>query len=63
MTCARGKFKPGEAYTALGRVKTLEKLHIINYTQSSNPCVRTCSKRDDKTKEKHLATNAIKSIL
>ena len=28
----------------------------------SNPCVRTCRKRDEKTQEKHLATNAIKSI-
>ena len=32
MTHAKGKFKPGEAYVALGRVKTLDKLHIINYT-------------------------------
>ena len=28
----------------------------------SNPCVRTCRKRDGKTQEKHIATNAIKSI-
>ena len=34
MTCAKGKFKPGEAYVAFSRVRTLEKLHIINYTQS-----------------------------
>ena len=34
MTHAQGKFKPGEAYVAFSRVKTLEKLHIINYTQS-----------------------------
>ena len=34
MTCAKGKFKPGEANVAFSRVKTLEKLHIINYTQS-----------------------------
>ena len=34
MTPAKGKFKPGEAYEAFSRVKTLEKLHIINYTQS-----------------------------
>ena len=32
MTCAKGKFKPGEAYVAFSRVRTLEKLHIINYT-------------------------------
>ena len=34
MTCAKGKFKPGEAYVAFLRVKTLDKLHIINYTKS-----------------------------
>ena len=34
MTNAKGKFKPGEAYVAFSRVKTLEKLHVINYTQS-----------------------------
>ena len=34
MTCAKGKFKPGETYVAFSRVKTLDKLHIINYTQS-----------------------------
>ena len=33
MTPAKGKFKPGEAYVAFSRVRTLEKLHIINYTQ------------------------------
>ena len=34
MTHLKGKFKPGEAYAAFSRVKTLDKLHIINYTQS-----------------------------
>ena len=34
MTCAKGKFKHGKAYAAFSRVKTLDKLHIINYTQS-----------------------------
>ena len=34
MTPAKGKFKPGEAYVAFSRVRTLERLHIINYTQS-----------------------------
>ena len=34
MTCGKGKIKPGEAYAAFSRVKTLDKLHIINYTQS-----------------------------
>ena len=28
----------------------------------SNLCVRTCRKTDGKTQEKHIATNAIKSI-
>ena len=32
MTHAKGKFKPGEAYVAFSRVKTLDKLHINNYT-------------------------------
>ena len=32
MTHAKGKFRPGEAYVAFSRVKTLDKLHIINYT-------------------------------
>ena len=34
MTPAKGKVKPGEAYVAFSRVRTLEELHIINYTQS-----------------------------
>ena len=34
MTHAKGKFKPGEAYVAFSRIRTLEKLQIINYTQS-----------------------------
>ena len=32
MTPAKGRFKPGEAYVAFSRVRTIEKLHIINYT-------------------------------
>ena len=32
MTHAKGKFKPGEAYVAFSRVKTLDKLHISKYT-------------------------------
>ena len=31
MTPAKGKFKPGEAYITFSRVRTLEKLYIINY--------------------------------
>ena len=34
MTPAKGKFKPGKAYVAFSRVRTIEKLHIINYTQN-----------------------------
>ena len=32
MTPAKGKFRPGEAYVAFSRVRTVQKLHIINYT-------------------------------
>ena len=34
MTPAKGKFKPGQAYVAFSRVRTIDKLHIINYTQN-----------------------------
>ena len=34
MTPAKGKFRPGEADVAFSRVRTLQKLHIINYTRS-----------------------------
>ena len=34
MTHAKGKFQPGEAYVAFSRIRILEKLHIISYTQS-----------------------------
>ena len=62
MTHAKGKFKAGEAYVAFSRVKsTLQITHNQPHIKS-NLCVRTCRKRDEKAKEKHLATNAIKSI-
>ena len=32
MTPAKGRFKPGEVYVAFSKARTLEKLHIINYT-------------------------------
>ena len=62
MTCAKGKFKPGEAYVAFSRVKTLDKLHIINYTQSQIHVSEHVEKEVKKAKEEHLATNAINSI-
>ena len=34
MTPAKGRFKPGEVYVAFSRVRTIDKLHIINYTQN-----------------------------
>ena len=34
MTPAKGKFKSQVAYVAFSRVRTLQKLHIINYTQN-----------------------------
>ena len=34
MTPAKGKFKPGEAYVVFSRVRTIDKLNIINYTQN-----------------------------
>ena len=34
MTPAKGRFKPGQAYVAFNRVRTIDKLHIINYTQN-----------------------------
>ena len=34
MTPAKGKFKPGEACVAFSRVRTIDKLHIINYTRN-----------------------------
>ena len=37
MTSAKGRFKPGEAYVALSRVRTIDILHIINYTQNQIP--------------------------
>ena len=38
MTPAKGKFKPGEAYVAFSRVRTLEKLHIITTNEVKSMC-------------------------
>ena len=38
MTPAKGRFKPGEAYVAFSRVRTLEKLHIINTHEIKSMC-------------------------
>ena len=61
MTPAKGKYKPGEAYVAFSRVRTLEKLHIINYTQSQIHVSEHVEKEMQRLK-KNLATNASKSI-
>ena len=61
MTPAKGKFKHGEAYVAFSRVRTIDKLHIINYTQNQIH-VSEHVKKNERAKEKHLATNTIKSI-
>ena len=34
MTPTKATFRPGEAYVAFSRVRTLKKLHLINYTQN-----------------------------
>ena len=34
MTPVKSRFKHGEAYVAFSRVRTIDKLHIINYTQN-----------------------------
>ena len=61
MTPAKGKFKPGEAYVAFSSQNNWQITYNELHTKS-NPCVRTCRRRDEKAKEKHLPTNAIKSI-
>ena len=62
VTPAKGKFRPGEAYVAFSRVRTLETLYIINYTQNQIHVSEHVEKEIKKAKEKHLATNAIISI-
>ena len=52
VTPTKGKFRPGEAYVGLSRVRTLQKITHNQLHMKSNPCVRTCRKRDVKAKEK-----------
>ena len=65
MTHAKGKFKPGEAYVAFCRVKTLNKLHIINCTQSQiyvSEHVEKEMKRLRKNVLPHMPSNLIQDI-
>ena len=62
MTPAKGRFKPGEVYVAFSKRRTLEKLHIINHTRSQIHVSEHVEKEIENAKEKHLATNAFKSI-
>ena len=62
MTPAKGRFKPGEAYVAFSRVRTTAQISHNQLHMKSNPCIRTCRRRDEKAQEKHLATNVIISI-
>ena len=54
MTPAKDKFKPGEAYVAFNRVRTIEKLKHNQLHTKSNPCVRTCRKRDERFRKNIL---------
>ena len=63
MTPAKGKFKPGEAYVVFSRVRTIEKLHIINYTWNQIHVSEHVEEEMKRLRKKHLDTNAIKSIL
>ena len=45
MTPTKGKFRPGEAYVAFSRVRTVEKITHNQLHTKSNPCVRTCRKK------------------
>ena len=62
MTPAKGKFRPGEAYVAFSRVRTLKKLHIIKYTQSQMHVSEHVEKEMKRLRKKNLATNGIISI-
>ena len=62
MTHAKGKFKPGEAYVAFSRVKTPDKLHVINYTQSKIYVLEHVEKEMKRLRKNILHTNVITSI-
>ena len=62
MIPAKGKIRPGEAYVAFSRMRTLQKLHITNYIQNQICVSEHAEKEIKKAKEKHLATNVIISI-
>ena len=58
MTPAKGKFRPGEAYVAFSRVRTLETLYIINYTRN-----QICVSEHVKKEVKRLRKNILPSYL
>ena len=53
MTPAKGKIRPGEAYVAFSRVRTLQKLQIINYTQNQI-CVSEHVEKEMKRPRKNI---------
>ena len=61
MTPAKGKFRPGEAYVAFSRVRTLQKLHIINYTQSQI-CVSEHAEKEMKRLRKNILPQMLSYI-
>ena len=62
MTPAKGKFKPREAYVVFSRVRTLEKLHIIKYTQNQINMSEHVEKEMKRLRKNILPQIAIKSI-
>ena len=54
MIPAKGKFKPGEAYVAFSRVRTIDKLHIINYRQNQIPVSEHVEKEMKRLRENIL---------
>ena len=54
MTHAKGKSRPGEVNEAFSRVKTLEKLHMINYTLSQIHVSEPVEKEMERLRKKIL---------